>query len=597
VKPDTRTVNELFERDVRYVVPLYQRPYVWKEDDQWAPLWEDILVLLRHEALDAGVQSHFLGAIVLDQETQAPGRIPQYLVIDGQQRLTTLQLLIAAAVDVLRGNGHADAAGILADLTLNDPRKAAGEDLLKVWPTNINRSAFKSALSSDTSDDDPRNLIQEAHSYFRDRVAEWIADEAEGGSSDERTERLRVTVSDLLKVVTITLEPGDNAQVIFETLNARGTPLLALDLVKNSVFQEAFRQRERVDALYEEVWKPQLDDEYWREERRQGRLNRARGELFLTYWLGMRLRKVIPATELFAVFRKSVLNAEPRPSASDLVHQLTDHARVLRSFDRQPTGSVEALFFERLEELDVTTVMPLALLLFTRREIDALSRQKALQMLESWLVRRTILKLTTKNYTREVAELLEKVGNDPSRAAEIVHGHLAAAVGEGSRWPGDEEVLNYLTSHDAYGNIAGARLVMVLRAVERSLYTAKVDIPDVPRSLTLEHVMPQQWRQNWPLIDVSDEEQVTRAADRDMRLHWLGNLTLATAGMNATLSNLPWTEKQEYLFTGTKLLMNAELTKEYGHRFDESAIDRRTVQLASRICSIWPGPDSRWIDA
>jgi len=131
VKPDTRTVNELFERDVRYVVPLYQRPYVWKEDDQWAPLWEDILVLLRHEALDAGVQSHFLGAIVLDQETQAPGRIPQYLVIDGQQRLTTLQLLIAAAVDVLRGNGHADAAGILADLTLNDPRKAAGEDLLK----------------------------------------------------------------------------------------------------------------------------------------------------------------------------------------------------------------------------------------------------------------------------------------------------------------------------------------------------------------------------------------------------------------------------------------------------------------------------------
>ena len=88
MKPATHTVNELFERDVRYVVPLYQRPYVWDEEDQWEPLWDDIHVLLDHqvngELVGENSWSHFLGAIVLEQETQAPGAIPVYTLIDGQ---------------------------------------------------------------------------------------------------------------------------------------------------------------------------------------------------------------------------------------------------------------------------------------------------------------------------------------------------------------------------------------------------------------------------------------------------------------------------------------------------------------------------------
>ncbi|MFD2399811.1 DUF262 domain-containing protein [Prauserella oleivorans] len=99
MKPATHTVQELFERDVRYIVPLYQRPYVWNEEEQWAPLWQDITALLNHheDTGDHAQWSHFLGAIVLDQEQTAPGQIPRFTVIDGQQRLTTLQLLVAAA--------------------------------------------------------------------------------------------------------------------------------------------------------------------------------------------------------------------------------------------------------------------------------------------------------------------------------------------------------------------------------------------------------------------------------------------------------------------------------------------------------------------
>ena len=128
MKPDTHTVQELFERDVRYIVPLYQRPYVWNEEHQWAPLWDDVSALLQHQENGevSGLWSHFLGAIVLDQEQTVPGQIPRYTVIDGQQRLTTLQLLLAAAAKELKAVGAADDAEWLRELAMNNPRKAEG---------------------------------------------------------------------------------------------------------------------------------------------------------------------------------------------------------------------------------------------------------------------------------------------------------------------------------------------------------------------------------------------------------------------------------------------------------------------------------------
>ncbi len=597
MKPETRTVDQLFQLDVRYVVPLYQRPYVWREDDQWEPLWEDILVLLRDEALLAGVQSHFLGAIVLEQENQAPGRIPQYVVIDGQQRLTTLQLLLSASEQVLRENGTSDEAGILGELIVNDSKKAKGDERLKVWPTNVNRRAFKAVLDPGAGDevDDPKNLIQEAHAYFRARARDWVTDETEDGTNAERSERLRIVLSDLLKVVAITLEPGDNAQVIFETLNARGTPLLALDLVKNAVFQEATKHLPAVDALYDEVWKPQLDDDYWRKERRQGRLKRARGELFLTYWLGMKLGSIIPSTELFATFRKHMLHGTPRPEPAGLIRELTLDARTFRSFDAQPTGSAEQLFFERLEALDVTTVMPLALLLFTRQEIGSDERRRALRMIESWLVRRMLLGLTTKNYNREIADLLELVRATPSDAGHVIRAHLAEATADANVWPSDETVLNQLTTQAIYGRLTAARVAMVLRAIEHLRAGNRPDVAVPASKLTIEHVMPQKWRLHWGLGEVTDElEAAERAANRDRHLHLLGNLTLLTGEDNSSLSNAAWEAKQPYLQENSRLYLTGELLAQYPDRFDESVIERRSLKMATEVCMIWPGPDAAW---
>lgn len=604
MKPETRTVTELFERDVRYVVPLYQRPYVWNEGEQWEPLWEDIRVMLDHQRNGSsgpdGHWSHFLGAIVLDQETQAPGSIPVYTVIDGQQRLTTLQILLAAAANVAAANGSENDAEVLLSLIRNRPLKASGEQLWKVWPTNVNRSAFTAVVRAGgpepDREDDPRNLIDEAYGYFVGRIADWLSEAEDEAEKPDLLRTLQVTLCDLLRMVSITLEQGDNAQVIFETLNARGTPLLALDLVKNAVFHEAARQGLDVDALYETVWKPQLDDDHWRKNQRQGRLFRPRADLFLMHWLTMKLRRITPATELFTTFRKQILQATPPPDMDALIRELCRDAAVMRDFESKPAGSVEAVFFQRLDALDVTTVLPLVLLLFRESAISPERRTRSLQMLESWLVRRSLLRLTVKNYNVQVPALISRVADDPAHADEALLGELRAGTGEISRWPTDSELRDFYRSHDAYNNVGKPRLAMALAAVEQSLYSNKTDLLTIPTNLTLEHVIPQKWQDHWPLAEgLSPEDEEAAREARLRSIHRLGNLTLTAGPLNTALSNSAWPDKQRALNAESRLLLNARLVESYPDRFDETAITERTELLLERICAIWPGPEHEWV--
>jgi hypothetical protein len=618
MKPDTYTVQQLFERDVRYIVPLYQRPYVWDEEHQWAPLWDDISALLDHQDSggEAPLWSHFLGAIVLEQETTSPGEIPRYVVIDGQQRLTTLQLLIAAAAKALTTAGAENDAVLLRELAINNPRKAPTiEEQLKVWPTNANRAAFLAAMAPDGPPagwvDDPDNLIDEAFAYFVARADEYItgADEDESatitGSAgiasidhpliDARAERLRITLCDLLKVVSIGLAADDNAQIIFETLNARGTPLLALDLVKNAAFHQAARQGSNTDSLHDTIWRPQLgDDAYWRQPRRQGRINRPAAELFLMHWLTMQTEDLVPATELFATFRQQILR--PSTDAEALLRELNADATTMRSFD-DLSPAVD--FFARLPALDASTVLPIVLLLYRSPDVSAQRRAQALRILESWLARRALMRLTAKYYNRLVPRLIARIKADLPRADEALLRGLSGGEGEISRWPGDDEFYDFLLTRDVYGSVSGPRLIMALAAVETSLYTTKTDVPTLAPDLSLEHLMPQHWEEHWPIADADDgslpdvELEQTRER-RNSRLHRLGNLTIVTQPLNASMSNAPWPTKRSELNKHSKLLINARLA-DYDE-WDELYIEERGRWLAQRLVEIWPSDDrDNWI--
>jgi hypothetical protein len=552
MKPATHTLLELFGAEVRYVVPLYQRPYVWKKETHWRPLWDDVVDVVRRQ-LDAslGNPSHFLGAVVLDQEETTPGEAIRRLVIDGQQRLTTLQLLLSAAACEADKAAAAREARLLRALTLNSEDLTSGDGRFKVWPTNANQAAFRAVMRVDgqpgAGPDDPANTIHEAHAFFRQVIRAWSReDHPDGDELVARFDALRVALTSLLSVVSINLEAGDNAQVIFETLNARGTPLLAMDLVKNALFYRASLANLDTDELHDKVWQPELGTSYWREDRRQGRLNRPRAELFLMHWLAMKLGRIVPATELFIEFRAHVLEQTEPEAIGELIKELCSDAAVMRSFDTQPVGSPEARFFATLDALDTTTVLPVALLLFRTPTVSSEQRRRALAAIESWLVRRMLAGLTSKNYNKTGADLLAAAGTAGAIHEQII-GELSASPAATLTWPTDEALTRVLVTRPMYNSVAKQRLVMVLAAIElfrRQTSNKTESVLALPPKLTLEHLLPQKWRDQWPMEDETGRRSREELeASRDAVVHRIGNLTLTSGPLNSSLSNNAWAVK------------------------------------------------------
>jgi hypothetical protein len=189
--------------------------------------------------------------------------------------------------------------------------------------------------------------------------------------------------------------------------------------------------------------------------------------------------------------------------------------------------------------------------------------------------------------------IISRVADDAEFADEVILEELRTGVGQISRWPTDDELRSRLTEQPLYGWVRQDRVAMTLAAVEETLYTNKVEAIAVPKKLSIEHVLPQSWEDNWALPDGDDPEALEAAVtERNDRIHRIGNLTIVTQPLNAALSNAPWDVKARELNKNSKLLLNARLTEQYADHFDEAAIDARGEWLADRIISVWPGPDA-----
>jgi hypothetical protein len=585
------TVTDLLNAPGRLLIPVYQRPYVWTREAQWEPLWNDIVWLL-DGFLEGKSRRHFLGAIVLQQLPHLPGELPRREVIDGQQRMTTLQILLAACAASAGEMGATGVREILGGLVRNSEHLAKGDDVYKLWPTENDRWAFKLVMAPDgppsDAEDDPSNNIQEAFAFFSDAAKEFaIGDGIDPPAIVSRFEALRSVLMQQLHVVSINLHEGDDAQVIFETLNARGTPLLEMDNVKNALFHRAGQQGADVQALNDDVWQAQLGEVYWREEVRQGRLVRPRAELFLNHWLTMTSKDTVAATKLFQTFRTRVLDEPPGDDAERLTRELCNDAGVMRSFDSLDPRSVAGRYFRALEGADTTTVLPLTLLLFRRDDLEPARRDRALVALESYIVRRMLMGLTTKAYNRLFVDMLPLVADKPQIADDVLLEALAASTAPSAIWPDDEQLTAYLLGHPLYGYIARGRIEYVLWELELALRdTSKTeDIVSKPRKLSIEHVLPQGWEKTWPLTDATEIAVEQRAA----HVNVLGNLTLVTGELNSSLSNAPWAAKRQRLDKSV-LLLNGELKPLTS--WDEQAISDRGAALAQMVVARWPGPDA-----
>ncbi|HEX6455410.1 MAG TPA: DUF262 domain-containing protein [Solirubrobacterales bacterium] len=605
MEAEAQSFDAIFRRDVRYLVPVFQRRYTWDRERQWEPFWADVLEVVDAYVDAAGpngeaplgdeLPTHFFGAIVVKLMQFGAGQLELREIIDGQQRLTTTQLLIGAAAQTLDRFGAGEQATELRSLSENRAYLTKGDPdaAFKVWPTKHDRDSFRAVMTgADPNPGDRPDRIAAAFGYFEEAITDW-AEAVPETERDLHFQALEAVIRTQLRLVWIDLDKQDNAQVIFETLNDRGAPLNAIDLVKNFVFQHEHGDGGAED-LYERHW-VWIEDDWWQKKIRLGRLDRVRADVFLQHWLQMRLGVEVNSDYLFKSFAKMFENDSPE--VSSLIPEFADDARIYRSFAEQPSGTRRGQFFDRLEVLNTTTPYPLLLFLFKLppEVLSAGQLDRCLEFIEDYLVRRMLVRGTTQGYNRLFTELVKDVRLDPSNSPEIIEVQLAKMEGGSRYWPRDEDVVTALTEGKAYGTgaIARDRLLDVLWEVERSCLRSDKheDLPR-PSGLQIEHIIPRAWTKNW-MTPEGDSAEDRRYREREESINKLGNLTLVTDRLNPSMSNSGWSEKQKALTGHSLLAINQQLVSRYGERFDEASVRERGKYLAQQIVARWPGPEDR----
>jgi hypothetical protein len=522
------------------------------------------------------------------------------VVIDGQQRLTTLQVLLDALHLQLYSHGALQPAMRIETLVENpEAFQLNREDRFKVWPTNRDRPAFNEVMGADPPIDYAglqfagERLVR-AHQYFSSNAAEWL----NAGGEDqlgERAEAIERAARELLQLVVIDLTADENAQEIFETLNARGAQLTAADLIKNLIFQRLMEAGAPVEKIYEAYWQD-FETAFWETEVGFGRVRYVRSSLYLNHWLIAQTGEEILIRELFSRFKRHI--DDNLTSVDTLVAEIHGASDTYRDFIERARTTGDGidrlgLFAYRISTLESDAFRPAVLLLLdpSLEPVPDHQLTKAINAIESWLVRRMLVRATTKSHTQLVAELVSELRRTNRAAAgDVTEAFLAGQDVQSRYWPDDNELRHELATLQVYKRLRRRRLLMVLEAIEDHKRGWVADREGLGGQRVargkyhIEHLLPRKWETHWPL------EQGDAEIERNRRLDTLGNLTLLTQKLNVKVSNGPWESKVEKLKEHDVLKLNMELLATNPVSWNEESIDGRTEDLVETIIKIWPVP-------
>jgi hypothetical protein len=452
VKTEPLSPAKILMMPQRLSVPLFQRPYVWNKIEQWEPLWRDV-TRVTDRLLDNPTgthQPHFLGAVVFQQVQHPTGDLQERTVIDGQQRLTTLQLMFDAIHSQFVAVGAKIPASKLLKLVENDEDyRTKFEDKFKVWPTNKDRPAFNEVMDAsypiDYSGLEFKNSkLTLCHKYFSDNCQSWLT--ANGHNEiNSRAEALGTAVRELLQIVVIDLEATEDAQEIFETLNARGAALTSADLIKNFVFQRLQESSTDVENAYESYWKD-FESPFWEESVNYGKFNLQRTSLFIYQWLVSKTGEEILMREVFSRFKHFADYESQKPMLTLLqeMHVCAKHyAKLMVEADGEDGEISEiAMFSYRLRCLELDVLRPILVTLIdpTEAPISKEQASKTTNSLESWVVRRLVCGLSNKNYNKLVPEIINLIRDNRKSCGDVIEHFLANQNVTSTYWPDDNQV-------------------------------------------------------------------------------------------------------------------------------------------------------------
>jgi len=591
--------QDLFHPPIHFVVPVFQRGYVWGQDANWKPLWAEVLA-----AYHRPDESHFLGAIVLEQTHVQTGTVETRRVVDGQQRLTTVQVILAVIRDIAAEQGRLELAQRVTALTANPGR--TGLDSLKVWPSGPDQEAFAAVVEAAHEELYPVKMpepmgarqalapepmgarqalapepmgarqalapaIVAAYRYFDERVREL---------GDVDLERLVAVIVDGLSVVVLDLDPADDPQSLFEALNARGTQLRAGDLVRNRLFHLCERSGENTEDLYARFWAP-FDTDYWRTRNTDGETSRM--DEFLSDFLIME-RRPAQHSRIYPEFVEYVRTGGR--SAPEVMARLCAYARHYQSLDTlDGLTPEEATAAGRLRDVRINVFRPVLMRLLG--EHDPADRIEALKAIESYVIRRLIMNWSSRRYADYLPMLLDRLAG-PGNAAEAVREFLLGRSGD-ERWPGNAEIVAFVRK-DRIADTRPRQVQFLLLLVEaqlrrRGTETVTVDTDE----LTIEHFLPEKFTpQLWPYASTNPAAQAREHKERRAVLDTLGNLSLVTKHFNVTLGNREWTYKRKRLSATSLLMLNRDLPLQW----NVGTIRARSTKLAHLLCEALSHPNA-----
>ena len=420
------------------------------------------------------------------------------------------------------------------------------------------------------------------------------------------------------KVVEIVLDEGDDAQVIFETLNDRGEPLLAADLIRNNIFQRADSSigPAKAEKLFSAHWKP-FDDPFWSMFEKQGRYKKQRIEFFLANFIAGKIAGEITISKLFSeykAFLKPPRNStKPRyPTVEAEINDLEAYGAIYREFIERETNSALSDFSRRLQLWDVTTANPLILRLWATENLTNTEKKDALDFLLSFIVRRAVCGLTNKNYNNLFLSAIAHV----DRAGWTQSGFQSFFLdqkSESGRFPKDDEFFRLLVSMPVYTTLGPAKTRALLSTIEQRKRGRFQETQSLPDDLTVEHIMPSAWRAHWPMMGslvpsdwdfsqaqyskIEDNSPSGRIVMRNRLKDTIGNLTLVTQSFNSRVSNELFDIKRKEFEDQSVLMMTRDFAKK--PMWDENEIEARGRGMALAACEIWrlPGLGGDQIEA
>jgi len=534
----------------QFIIPIYQRTYSWtlKECKQ---LWEDII----KAGKDGNISSHFLGSIVyVEKGLYQISTIPKLLLIDGQQRLTTISLFLSALSKVLREPINGMSSDKLKNYYLIN-RDEEEEKRYKLILTKSDKETLFKIIDHKELFDEDSQRIKDNYKFFAEQISENNIEEVFNGLNK-------------LTIIDVSLDrERDNSQLIFESLNSTGLELTQADLIRNYVLMGLEKQEQ--DNLYNDYWSPM--EKSFSYAKYSTLFDR-----FMRDYLTINTGKIPNIKDVYSAFKLYTQNKHIKDLVADVYKYSKYFVNI--ALEKEEDSEIKAIF-SNINTLKVDVSYPFLLEVYEDYIQERITKEEFMQILkyiESYVFRRAICGIPTNSLNKTFANLYKEIKQE-----NYLESFRAALLLKESyrRFPRDEEFKEQLLIKDVY-NFRSRNYL--LRKLENHNKKELVNV----ESYTIEHIMPQnenlsyEWKQalgkKWKEV-------------HDKYLHTIGNLTLT--GYNPELSDKPFKEKRDMEggFADSPIRLNGSLAK-LGNWNEKEILNRANI-LSNLAVQIWSCPE------